>query len=720
MTRHAAIAIVCLSLSSSASHAEHAVPTTVPAPPQYGAWHSSRIGGGGYVQNVAIAASDPKRLYTYVDMAGAYRSDDGGLNWRMIHAALPPVNGGYDVRGVSVDPRNADDVLFAVGNHRDHAFGIFHSRDGGATYELARKAIFSGNGTPHRADGQVIDRHPTNADVVIAGEYADGLHRSDDNGKTWRSLGLAGHMFTDVRFDRTNGDRIFVSAQPYEGKVQGETASFPMAFFRSDDGGKTWRKLSDDSPTEICQSLAEPSRWFGIFRGNGEVRESTDNGETWTRRSNGLKIEVDVGGYTSPHRYNALAAGPDFMLAGNAAGDVFRMNAKQSAWTLVAPKSVNNPPGWSQSAEVDGSFGHAMGFLLVDPRDAKHWIMTDWFAIWHTFDSGAKWSLGIGGYEPTYVFHLATDPQRPRLVHAAVSDNGYLRSEDGGRSFRRDVKGISSQIRDVDVALSRPDRVYAVGGSAASHGQWWCDQLYVSDDAGRSWAAAKMNGLPPLDGKRFAASVSADPENADVVWLGVSGDVRPGSGGAYRSTDGGASFTWCGAGLENGEGLFRATYWGTGREIQTMSHGGLLCIGEGSNNVFRFDPATQRWSTVLELGERPRSIAIDPAVAGRILISASGAGLWRSDNDGATWTQCYKGSTQQAAWDGNHPGRAMVATSENNAGLLMTTDGGSTWTAMDPRLPMRVGLRPAFVGGVPLVGTAGSGVFWFDESAGGR
>ena len=681
------------------------------AEPAYGPWRSSRIGGGGYVQQVAIAPSDPNRLYTYVDMAGAYRSDDGGMSWRMIHAGLPPVNGGYDVRGANVDPRDADHLFLAVGNHRDHAFGVFESRDGGATYALVCPAIFSGNGNDNRAAGQVIDRSPTHLDILIAGEY-DGVRRSDDNGKTWRAIGLDGHQITDLRFDRTDDRRIFACAQPYVGLLQGKDVAFPEAFFRSDDGGATWQKLADRSPSEIVQSAGEPNRLFGIF-GAAEVFESTDLGATWTCRSHGLPTNpADLGSYTSRFRYRLLATGPTFLLAGNSAGEFYRLDRGETTWRRVERTAIDNPRDWSHGAEADGDFGHAMAFALVDPCDARHWIMTDWYAVWHTFDAGATWRLGIDGYEPTYVFHVLPDPRRANVVHLAVSDNGYLRSEDGGATFRRDVRGITSQVRDVDASPAEIDRVYAVGASAAAKGQWHVDQLFVSDDDGHSWRASPMTGLPPLGAKRFAASVTADLDAPDTVYLGVSGDVAAGDGGPYRSVDGGQTWQWFGDGLPARKPLFRSLFWGAGRQIQSIGGGKLLCLA--GDHLFRWSDG--RWSAVLTTAATFASIAVDPTTSGRVLASAGKAGIWRSNDFGATWTNVASGDAGSMAWDATTPGHALAATADANAGLRMTTDAGTTWAMLDQRLPMRVGLRPAFVSGRPIVGTAGSGVFCFEPA----
>ena len=53
------------------------------------AWNILPVFGGGYVQNVVIAPSNPSRWYAYVDVGGPYRSDDGGRSWRALVDSPP-------------------------------------------------------------------------------------------------------------------------------------------------------------------------------------------------------------------------------------------------------------------------------------------------------------------------------------------------------------------------------------------------------------------------------------------------------------------------------------------------------------------------------------------------------------------------------------------------------------------------------------------------------
>ncbi len=78
------------------------------------AWTVLPCFGGGYVQNVVIAPSDPNIWYTYVDVGGPYRSDDAGRHWRPLHGNIAAEHrnmAGDCPRSLDVDRRKADSFV---------------------------------------------------------------------------------------------------------------------------------------------------------------------------------------------------------------------------------------------------------------------------------------------------------------------------------------------------------------------------------------------------------------------------------------------------------------------------------------------------------------------------------------------------------------------------------------------------------------------------------
>ena len=142
-----------------------------------GDWRPLPLYGGGYMQDVVISPSEPNVWYCHADVCGPFRSDDAGRSWKPLHQNFPAAwrNSKVDhVRGVLVDPRNANRVLVAGGDNWNFmGGGIVVSDDGGQSWRMTLKgARFYGNG-PRRMYGRVLSRDPFDPDRIVAGEDGD-------------------------------------------------------------------------------------------------------------------------------------------------------------------------------------------------------------------------------------------------------------------------------------------------------------------------------------------------------------------------------------------------------------------------------------------------------------------------------------------------------------------------------------------------------------------
>ncbi|HEX6852708.1 MAG TPA: hypothetical protein VF139_15030 [Candidatus Polarisedimenticolaceae bacterium] len=103
-------------------------------------------------------------------------------------------------------------------------------------------------------------------------------------------------------------------------------------------------------------------------------------------------------------------------------------------------------------------------------------------------------------------------------------------------------------------------------------------------------------------------------------------------------------------------------------------------------------PSTFGGWTFGNISGRVSSLAKDP-VTGTLWLGTASGGVWRSDNDGLSWTSAFDSAGTMTigtvAIDPNDPDVVWVGTGENNQGcesyfgigLLRTTDGGLTWEA---------------------------------------
>jgi len=504
--RIAALAVAFAALALAAGPA-HPPIDRLGADIHYGPWHSGNLYGGGYCQNVVLCPSDPHRAYTYVDMAGLYCSKDGGFDWRMLQGNLPQHRNAFEVRGLSVDPRDADRFLSAHGGYTE---GVFSTDDGGEHFALVLTAQFVGNGDC-RECGDVLLREPTRPDVVWAGSVGTGIFRSDDNGKAWVDLGLHHLWISGITLDRFDPNRAWVCAHEHAGMAGGS------GFYRSDDNGRTWQKLSEHPPMRVIQDPRGPHRLYAIFD-SATVQTSGDEGATWTLFSNGLPVDADHSQkkeYTGEHRFNALAAGPAFLLTASANGTFYRLNLGEDHWQKIQRVSLNVNNWWGNGPE---HFGKALSNIVIDPRNSNHWFMTDWFALWQTFDAGKNWVLTIHGFAPTYIHTVLANPVDPRIVFLGMSDNGYFRSDDAGESFWHVGKGLTADIKDIDLCRDEPQNLYALGCSPKDNGAWVANQVFVSHDSGLNWSTCAQHGLPNPDTHRWN-SVCIDRHNRQLLYL---------------------------------------------------------------------------------------------------------------------------------------------------------------------------------------------------------
>ena len=439
---------------------------------QYNNWTSGKFWGGGYVQNVVLCPSNPNRCYSYIDMAGLYRSDDKGNTWRMLHGAFPD-GIGFQVRGLSVDPRNADNIIVVISRRQFGKGFLLSSTDGGKSFRITGR-ISTDNGV-RRATGFVIDRHPQNPDEIVVGGY-DGVLKSSDNGKTWNTLWTASLNPTDLRYDRTDPKRLYLCS-PTLTRWSFWHSRFEPGFYRSEDGGKTWEKLSQESPTEIVQSLSDPGELYGLF--NYEtVKRSTDNGKTWSDWSKGLnKTAIKYhDSYCNKNIYTALGAGKDFLVVASTLQDFYRLDRGSDEWKRIDIRKID-PRDYLGAHQIDKQVFKATGSITVDPRNSNHWYATDYYNVMQTFDAGRTWVCTSTGMSQVVMKSAFVLPGTHDFLVTLMDHSWYI-TRDGGRTFTS-YPGFGYERQFFQVAPSDPNTIYSSGPRASL--------VTISRDGGKTW-----------------------------------------------------------------------------------------------------------------------------------------------------------------------------------------------------------------------------------------
>ena len=713
---------------------------------RYGQWTASDLGGGGFLMGVAVAASDPGVCYSWNDVGGFHRSDDGGETWHALHGNLPTTRANYYTGVLLVDPRDANRIIVQTGYRFEPRTGVYVSDDGGQTFRNTLPILLASE--VGRWAGSTMVRHAADPDRLAVAGTLDGVWTSADNGETWREAGMKGVHPRDLDVDRANPDRMWLVAGAFDDYVADEyKAGFPVedgkirlpgGLHRTTDGGATWHRLADGAADfwQVIQDPTDGDVLYGIAGDQQAVRRSTDGGDSWQPFADGLILsEGGPSWQPSEGNYQILAVAENDVIIGSSSGTLYRLDRDAGRWDKIECEGVTFPDDWWGATPAEPVFGptgfhhqfQATCSLSVDPTDDQHWYMTDWYSIYESNDAGRTWAWSTEGIEDTYVQELEQDPSDPSVVHTGLADIGYFRSTDGGRRFlgRTSDTIITNNVRSLSVPASMPTRVYATANPPPGGG-WWAGFVFISDDKGVNWRPSPMTRLPEMsEGGHHANTVLALDDAPDTVYLCVSGTVEPGGGGLYRSDDGGESWAYQEVGLPTGETFFRENIWGGGQDLAVSPDGSTVAIkhthadNPAEGNVW-FKPARADGFTPVPGVFDPQDVKADPHAAGRFYLAARDGGLFCSDDGGESWEKLDLPAETPGAInitiDRVVPGRLAVST---NDGFALSTDGGDSWRALDRAIPHRVKFgMGAFAGDHLVVGTGGSGLFWIEVGGG--
>jgi photosystem II stability/assembly factor-like uncharacterized protein len=333
---------------------------------------------------ITVAPSAPDTVYvgsgesTLRDSTGygngVYKSTDAGKTWT--HIGLDET---HHIGKIAVDPRNPN-VLFVAAIGQLYApnaqRGVFKSVDGGKTWQHVLN-----KGPDVGAVEVVID--PTNSNVVYAGlwntrrppwfTYAPtngpggGIFKSTDGGATWTQLtnGLPTQTIgrTGIAVAATNPQRVYAVIDALPPDDPNPPAVPPAAragaappgeggFFRSDDGGATWTKMSGDTALwgrgwYFEKVAVDPKNADIVYVPNVAVNRSKDGGKTW------IALRGSPGGddyhqaWVSPDDSNTVIVASDqgTIISRNATAD----DAKTVTWSSW----LNQPTAQMYHISVD-------------------------------------------------------------------------------------------------------------------------------------------------------------------------------------------------------------------------------------------------------------------------------------------------------------------------------------------------------------------------------
>lgn len=245
----------------------------------------------------AGAASQPDVVWAGVEPAALFRSDDRGESWTLVRSLQDhPTrtkweagNGGLCLHSIAIDPADPARMTVAIS-----AAGIFHTIDGGATWEtrLTGMVPFGGeapdaqypelNQCPHR-----VFTHPRRSGTMFLRSH-QRVYWWDEGAERWqdRTEGLPSIFGFAAAIHPHDPDSGYVIPLDEETRLADPPG---IAVYATRDRGKTWERRDRGLPAGaqlevlragMCTDRLEPA---GVYFGstNGEVWASRDEGRTW-------------------------------------------------------------------------------------------------------------------------------------------------------------------------------------------------------------------------------------------------------------------------------------------------------------------------------------------------------------------------------------------------------------------------------------------------------
>jgi photosystem II stability/assembly factor-like uncharacterized protein len=665
-----------------------------------------------------------------------------GISWRN----LGPFRGGRSaaVTGVSGKPN-----LYYFGGTGG---GVWRTEDGGRTWENISDGFFGGS-------IGAIEVAPSDQNVIYVGggectvrgnvSYGDGMWKSDDAGRTWKSIGLKeSRHIPRIRVHPTNADVVYAAVL---GDLFKPTTE--RGVYRSKDGGKTWERIlyvnenagavdlamDPTNPRILYASLWRVRRSPHDFSSGGagsSIWKSTDGGDTWQEITRNEGLPQDTIGIVG---LAVSAARPDrvYAIIENQNGGVFRSDDGGKKWSKVNEDRGLRQRAWYYTRiytdPIDPDVVYVMNVAYhkskdggktfqskyaphgdhhdfwVAPEDPKRMIIGDDGGAQISYDGGDTWSTYHN--QPTAQFYrVTTDNAFPFKIYVAQQDNSSVRiahRSNGGAITERDWESTAGgESATLAVDPSNNDIVYGgeyhgyltrvdhKNAGARAINVWPEDNMgHGAEDAKYRFQWNYPVFFSPHDPKKLyvASNHLHVSTNEGQSWSVISPDLTTNDKSRQKSS--GGPITQDNTSVEYYCTIFTAAESPRVKDlIWTGSDDGLVHVTKDGGKTWAnvTPPTMPKWTMI-------NSLEPDPHQDGGCYLACTAYKLgdyrpflYRTKDYGKTWTQITDGI------DGNHFTRVIRADPKTPGLLFAGTESamyvsfndGRNWQSLQLNLPI--------------------------------
>src|ERR1035437_9812051 len=526
---------------------------------------------------------------------------------------------GGDVRVVTIDPRDKNRLYISTLDGQIHT-----SADGGQTWTL----LVNLNQPELVIDDLMVDSRDSK--ILYAGGHRHkapgGFFRSTDGGLTWKEAkelkNESIHSVTQSQYDPN---------ELLAGTIDG--------VWISKDSGASWEKIpSATMPVNVEALAMDPRSTSTIYAGTWwRAYKSNDAGRNWRLIRDGMIDDSDVFAVTLDPR------NPEHVIASACSGIYESQNAGER-WAKIQgiPSQSRRTRDIVQNPKIPGTIYAAT---------------TEGF--WMTTDGGKTWSITTS--RDLEINSIAVHPDEPNRIFIGTNNYGVMVSNDGGRNFVPTSGNFSSRFTYfVTPDIQQPNRLYAATHNIGSGGGFF----FTSNDSGRTWQQAKN-----LDVTRVRPFVLLqDPVTPNTMYLGTNM-------GMFRSFARGVSWTQLVA-----------------PKPKVVPRRQPARRAVGSKPVRRTGSSTAR--TTASISTTPAAPQLIPALKEKIkaleiftdgksgILAGTDAGLYRTYDVSKGWEKISLGGYSENIFaihvSPARPDTIWVGTA--TSGVLVSHDSGKTWT----------------------------------------
>ncbi len=372
------------------------------------------------------------------------------LKWRNIG----PFRGGRSVASTGVVNAASTFYMGSTGG------GVWKTEDNGMHWKNISDGFFK-TGT---VGAIAVSESDPNIVVVGMGEHAargvmssmgDGVYKSEDAGATWKHIGLDNSRhIANIQIHPTNPDLIYIAVQ---GAQYGP--SDERGIYRTQDGGKTWKKvlhvdetvgaasLSMDmnNPRILYAALWEHSRSPWQMQSGGSksgIYKSTDAGHHWVKLNKGLPEIIGKAGI-SVSRANSNLVYINLEAEGEAAG-VYRSDNAGMEWKQVNKDRIAVARSWYYME------------VFADPQNENIVYVLNAPAL-KSIDKGRTFQTMPTPHGDNH--HLWIHPKNNQIMINS-NDGGANVSTNGGKSWSTQQNQPTAQFYRVIADEQVPYHVY--------------------------------------------------------------------------------------------------------------------------------------------------------------------------------------------------------------------------------------------------------------------